>query len=96
MPIKTTYTQARANLAKLIDEVAENCETVVIERRRGGSVAMISAAELAALTETAHLLRSPRNAERLLGALARARRGRGRALSVAQLRHQLGLEDPKT
>ena len=75
MSIKTTYTQARAELARLLDEVADNHETVVIERRRGESVAMIAASELAALTETAHLLRSPRNAKRPLADLDRARKG---------------------
>jgi antitoxin YefM len=92
MPIKTTYTNARAQLARLLDEVAENHETVVIERRRGESVAMIAASELASLIETAHLLRSPRNAERLLAALGRARKGGGRVLTVEQLRRELGFE----
>ena len=82
MSIKVTYTQARAELARLLDEVADTHETGVIERRRGESVAMIAASELASLTETAHLLRSPRNAERLLAALDRARKGGGQALIV--------------
>ena len=82
MSIKVTYTQARAELARLLDEVADNHETVVIERRRGESVAMIAASELASLIETAHLLRSPRNAERLLAALDRSRKGGGQALIV--------------
>jgi antitoxin YefM len=76
MPIETTYTQARANLAKLLDEVADNHETVVIRRRGKEDVAMIAATELSALVETAHLLRSPRNAQRLLTALARAKAAR--------------------
>ena len=42
-------------------------------RRRGArDVALIPAAELAGLIETAHLLRSPKNAERLLQALAKS------------------------
>ncbi len=68
-----SFAFARANLAKLLDEVTENQETVVIRRRKGEAVAMIAASELSSLTETAYLLRSPRNAERLLGALERAR-----------------------
>jgi antitoxin YefM len=90
MPIETSYTRARADLAKLMDEVTQNRETVVIRRRGGEAVAMIAASELASLTETAHLLRSPRNARRLLSALARA--GEGRAMTVEQLRRELGLE----
>jgi len=92
MAIETTYTFARANLAKLLDEVTENRETVVIHRRKGEDVALISAAELASLDETAHLLRSPRNAERLLAALARARAGEGAPLTLEQLRGEIGLE----
>ena len=92
MAIETTYTLARANLAKLLAEVSENRETVVIRRRGGEDVAMIAASELASLNETAHLLKSPRNAERLLAALASARAGEGRTLTIDQLRHELGLE----
>jgi antitoxin YefM len=91
MAIETTYTLARANLAKLLDEVAENRETVVIRRRGGEDVALIAASELAGLKETSHLLRSPKNAERLLSALARARAGEGRTMTAEQLRAELGL-----
>ena len=92
MPIETTYTQARANLAKLFDEVTENRVTVVIRRRGGEDVALIAASELASLQETVHLLRSPRNAERLLAALARAQAGKGRPETADRLRRKLGLE----
>ena len=71
MAIQTTYTHARANLAKLCNEVTLNQEVVIINRRGAQDVALIAAAELASLTETAHLLRSPKNAERLLQALTR-------------------------
>jgi antitoxin YefM len=90
--IETTYTNARAKLAKLLDEVAENRETVVIRRRKGEPVAMIAASELSSLTETAYLLRSPRNAERLLAALERAKAGEGEVMTVERLRRELGLE----
>ncbi len=92
MAIETTYTLARANLAKLLNEATENRETVVIHRRGSEDVALIAASELTSLQETAHLLRSPRNAERLLGALARARAGEGKTLTGEQLRHELGLD----
>jgi antitoxin YefM len=92
MAIETTYTLARANLAKLFDEVTENHETVVVHRRGSKDVALIAAAELASLNETAHLLRSPRNAERLFSALAEARAGGGRKMTVEQLRHEFGVE----
>jgi antitoxin YefM len=77
MAIHTTYSKARQNLSKLLDEVTKNKETVVIKRRRGASVVMMSEADAASLFETAFLLRSPRNAKRLLGALGRALKGEG-------------------
>lgn len=73
MAIQTTYTNARANFAKLCNEVTSNQVVVIINRRGAQDVALISAAELASLTETAHLLRAPKNAERLLRALTRAK-----------------------
>ena len=82
MAIETTYTQARAHLAEYFDRVTQDRETVIVKRRRGDAVAIIAADELASLEETAHLLRSPRNAERLLAALARARQGTEQPQSV--------------
>jgi antitoxin YefM len=91
MPIQTTYSSARANLAKLCDEVVDNQRIVIISRRGRHDVALISADELSGLLETVHLLRSPKNAERLLTALERARTRKPRAKSVAALRKELGL-----
>ena len=93
MPIQTTYTQARANLAKLFDEVTENREVVIIRRRRGEDVAVVAADELSSLTETAHLLRSPKNARRLLQALARAQEMTEKPQSVDALKKRIGLGD---
>lgn len=75
MAINTTYTQARANLKALLDEVGGNGEHVII-RREGGDVALIAADDLRGLLETVRLFRSPRNAQRLLAALRRAQKGR--------------------
>lgn len=90
MPVQTTYTQARANLARLLDRAAEDRETVIITRRGGQSVALIAAEELSSLQETAHLLRSPKNAERLLRALGRAIARTERPKTLAALRRELG------
>ena len=90
---RTTYTQARAHLASLCDEVAETRQPYIIERRNGENVALISEQELESLLETAHLLRSPKNARRLLTALERALEGSSSAKStVGDLRRELGLE----
>lgn len=92
MTITTNYTQARAGLAGLLDEVTENREIVIIQRRNGEPAALIAAAELSSLVETSYLLRSPQNAERLLAALGRALKNEGNPLSLAALRVEVGLE----
>jgi antitoxin YefM len=74
MTIETTYSAAREQLKTLMDRVVADRDVVVVRRRKGGDVALVAAEELEGLLETAHLLRSPRNAERLLSALERARR----------------------
>jgi antitoxin YefM len=92
MTIQTTYTQARQGLAKLLDQVTHNREIVVIQRRGEEEVAMIAASELESLMETAYLLRSPANAERLLSALGRALKNEGDFQTVETLRRELNLE----
>lgn len=73
MTVETTYSQARDQLKSLMDRAVDDREVILVRRRSGSAVAMIAADELEGLLETAHLLRSPRNAERLLTALGRAR-----------------------
>ncbi|NMC47800.1 MAG: type II toxin-antitoxin system prevent-host-death family antitoxin [Chloroflexi bacterium] len=92
MTIQTTYTQARAGLAKLLDEVTHNREIVIIQRRNEEEVAMIAASELESLTESAYLLRSPANAERLLTTLNRALKEEGEPRSLKEIRGEVGLD----
>ena len=91
MPIQTSYTEARANLARLCQKAAEDRETIIITRRGAANVALVAADELASLEETAHLLRSPRNAARLLAALNRALERTEPPAKVDTLREELGL-----
>ncbi len=92
MTIHTNYTQARANFAKLLNEVTNNREVVIIQRRGEEDVALISADELSSLMETAYLLRSPANADRLLTALARALKNETKPMTISELRKEVGLE----
>lgn len=91
MTIQTTYTQARGRLASLMDEVTSNRQVVIIQRRGKEDVALVSADELESLMETAHLLRSPANAQRLLTALGRALRDESTPLTFEQLRAEAGI-----
>jgi antitoxin YefM len=90
--VETTYTNLRAKLASVLDQVVEDQEVVVVRRRGSKDVALIPAAELAGLMETAHLLRSPKNAQRLLTSMRRAERGQGKPESISSLRREMGLE----
>ena len=89
MAIETSYTSLRENLASVLDQVVDQQETVVVRRKGARDVALIPATELAGLLETAHLLRSPRNARRLLSALRRSERGTTKPGSVAELRREI-------
>ena len=92
MTIQTTYTQARDGLAKLLDQVTHHREVVIIQRRGEEEVAMIAASELTSLMETAYLLRSPANAERLLAALGRVLKNEGDPLTLDELRQEVDIE----
>ena len=92
MTIQTTYTHARAKLASLLDEVTKNREIVIIQRRGNEDVALINADELSGILETAHLLRSPQNARRLLSSLDRVKKESGTAQTIDELRNEVGFE----
>jgi antitoxin YefM len=91
MAIETTYTRLRQDLAKTLDRVTDDREVVIVRRRGARDVALLPAAELSSLMETAYLLRSPRNAERLIKAVKRANRRIGTPESVDKLRREFAL-----
>jgi antitoxin YefM len=91
MSISTTYTQARANFAEYCNKATHNHEIVVIHRRGAQDVALVSADELSSLMETAHLLRSPQNAKRLLTALNRAKKRTVKPKAVKLLKREMGI-----
>lgn len=85
-----SYTEARERLASVWDETISTREPVVIDRRGHESVVLLPASELQGLLETAHLLRSPVNARRLLGALNRLDQGEGQEFSLDELTAKAG------
>ena len=70
-----TYTELRANLAKYMDEVQDSRDALLVTRQNAKSVVMVSEEEYEGLMETVHLLRSPRNAARLLQSIGEANSG---------------------
>ncbi|MCX7016409.1 MAG: type II toxin-antitoxin system prevent-host-death family antitoxin [Candidatus Sumerlaeota bacterium] len=73
-----TYTEARETLAKTIRKVCQDHDPVIITRKREDAVVLVSLADYESLTATAYLLRTPRNARRLLEAIQELEEGQGR------------------
>jgi antitoxin YefM len=92
MSKQVTYSYARQNFAEILTEAADTQEAVIVSRRGHEDVAILPASELRSLEETAHLMRSPANARRLLAALHRALSDDGQPESTAALRAELELE----
>ncbi len=88
----TNYSDARAHLKAYCDEVAESGEPLIIKRRGGADVALVSLDELVGLEETAHLLRSPKTARRLSESLEEIRTGGGTPMTVRELQKKFGLD----
>lgn len=84
-----SYTEARDRLAELWDRAVEDREAIHLTRRGADPVVLIAESEYEGLLETAHLLRSPANAERLLVALERARAGRDTPQPIRGARAEL-------
>lgn len=96
---ETTYTALRENLASFLDRVVDDREVLVVKRRGNRDVAIIAADDLAGITETAYLLRSPKNAERLFQALAESKENdnkkfpkKSAAAHLKELRRSVGLD----
>ncbi|HEY2867129.1 MAG TPA: type II toxin-antitoxin system prevent-host-death family antitoxin [Pyrinomonadaceae bacterium] len=92
MSIEISYSEARNNLASLLDRITDDCEVAVIRRRGREGVAMVSESEFRSLLETAHVFRSPKNAARIEAALRDLANGKGEKVTVDQLREEFGVK----
>ena len=72
-----TYSDTRAHLKEVMDRVVEDRAPVVVTRKRGESVVMVSLADWNAMEETLHLMSSPANAERIAAAVRQLDSGAG-------------------
>ncbi len=93
MATKISYSYARQHLASVLDQAEDRQEPVFISRRDHEDMVLMPAAEFRAIEETAHLLRSPRNVQRLLSALQRALDGTVSPQSIQELRSDLGVQE---
>lgn len=87
-----TYSTARDHLAEVWDQTVSTREPVIVSRRGTESIVMVPLEEWEGLQETAHLLRSPTNAKRLLAALKRLDQGGGEVLPVEALASRSGMK----
>jgi antitoxin YefM len=78
-----TYTKARSSLAETMERVCEDHAPVIITKK-DESVVMMSLADYQSMEETAYLLRSPRNARRLLESMAQLESGGGKSRKLAR------------
>ena len=72
-----TYSEARSKLANTMDRVCDDHAPIVITRKNSQSVVMMSLDDFQALEETAYLLRSPKNAKRLIESIVELKSGGG-------------------
>ncbi|MGL5035703.1 MAG: type II toxin-antitoxin system Phd/YefM family antitoxin [Microcystaceae cyanobacterium] len=87
-----TYSQARANLATMLDQVHDDRTVVIIRRENHKDVALIAEEELSSLLECVYLLRSPANAKHLFRALNWAATTEQESQSLTELCEELKLE----
>lgn len=79
-----TYTSVRASLADTMDRVCEDHEPIIITRNGQQAVVMMSLDDYKALEETSYLLRSPKNARRLLESISALEEGRGKVRKLIE------------
>lgn len=82
-----SYSAVRQNLAKTMEKVCDDHSPIIITRKNAKAVVMMSLEDYNAIEETAYLLRSPANAERLHESIKQAEEGK-------TARHEL-IEDTK-
>ena len=80
-----TYSKARTNLARTMERVCDNHEPVIITKKEECAVVMISLEDYQSMEETAYLLRSPKNARRLLESIAQLEQGGGAEKSLIEV-----------
>lgn len=79
-----TYTFVRNNLAKTMDQVCADHAPVIVTRQNQQPVIMLSLEDYESLVETAYLLRSPKNAERLTEAIVQLNAGAGQVRELIE------------
>ncbi|KFD21497.1 YefM family antitoxin protein [Tatumella ptyseos ATCC 33301] len=72
-----SYSEARQNLSATMIQTVEDRSPILITRQNGESCVLMSLEEFNSLEETAYLLRSPKNARRLMDSVDSLKNGNG-------------------
>ena len=71
-----TFSEARASLKSVMDEVCKDHSPTVVTRVNGEHVVMLSLADFNSMEETLYLLSSQKNASRLMESIAQIKAGK--------------------
>ncbi len=80
-----TYSEARHDLKNVMDSACNNHEPILITRRKGESVVLVSLEDYESIMESDYLLSSPANAARLMQSLTEAKAGKRTPLDALGL-----------
>ncbi len=72
-----TYSYARENLAKTMQQACDDHEPIIVTRENEPTIVLMSLEDYQSIEETAYLLRSPKNAKRLLESIVQLDNGKG-------------------
>ena len=81
----TTYSDFRLSLKSYLDKVFSNNSPLFVTRTKGENVVVLSQSDYESIMETFHLLKSPKNASRLLEALDEYKSGGGKEQTLTEL-----------
>ncbi len=79
-----TYTSARNNLANTMKKVCDDHTPIIVTRKNNEAVILMSLEDYEALTETAYLMQSPKNAKRLIESIEELNTGRGKEREIIE------------
>jgi antitoxin YefM len=71
-----SYFEFRTNLAKLMDKVNQDHTPLLVTRQNGKPIVVMSFDDFQSYEETAYLIASPKNAERLNQAISEISQGK--------------------
>jgi antitoxin YefM len=73
----TTYTSFRQHLKSFLDKVLTEHSPLFVTRAKGEDIVVLSKSDYESMQETFYLLKSPKNATRLLEGIQEFQRGQG-------------------